>query len=98
MREALLTAGSAPTDDLIVAEARRLGLDVARLGACRSQRGHDARLDADVAAAERLGVSGTPSFLVGASAGNIARGRLLQGDEDYAAFRKILAAYLPTPP
>jgi protein-disulfide isomerase len=98
MREALLTAGTVLTDEFIGTTAKKLGLDMTRLAACRADPRHGKRLDADVAAAGQLGVGGTPSFLVGASAGSVARGRLLQGDEDYAAFEKILAAYLPTPP
>jgi hypothetical protein len=40
-------------------------------------------------------VGATPSFLVGASRGHVAQGRLLQGDETYADFVKVLAKYLP---
>ncbi len=94
MHDALLTAGETPTEDLISREAETLALDAGRFAACRAEPRHAVQLDADIAAAGRLGVSGTPTFLVGASAGDQAQGRLLQGDEVYAAFEKILAGYL----
>jgi protein-disulfide isomerase len=91
MHEALLTAPGQLAEAEIVAHADRLGLDRARWQACRARPDHEARLDAAVAEARALGVSGTPSFLVGGSRGAEAAGRLLQGDEDFAAFAKVLA-------
>lgn len=98
MHHALLAANGAPGEALIAREATELGLDSGKFAACRADPAQAARLDADFAAARVLGVNGTPTFLVGTSAGAIARGRLLQGDEDYAAFEKILAGYLSAPP
>jgi len=92
MHEALLAGRLAEPD--IAGHARALRLDSARFEACRREARHGPRLDADLAAARALGVAGTPSFLVGASAGAVARGRLLQGDEDYAAFAQVLDRYL----
>jgi protein-disulfide isomerase len=97
MHQALLDAGGQLLDAELEAQGRRLGLDAARFASCRADGRHQARLDADIAAARAVGARGTPSFLVGASAGDVARGRLLQGDEDYAAFEKLLARYLGTP-
>ena len=94
MHHALLTAGVSLSEEAIAGEAKKLGLDPARFDACRADARQGERLDAEFVAARELGVKGTPSFLVGASAGAVARGRLLQGDEDYAAFEKILAGYL----
>jgi len=96
MHDALLDAGGPLRDADFEAQARRLGLDADRFDACRAADHHQAWLDAGIAAARAAGARGTPSFLVGASAGDVARGRLLQGDEDYAAFEKVLARYLGT--
>jgi protein-disulfide isomerase len=98
MREALLADAGHLDDADILRHAGRLGLDRNRFDACRLEARHQARLDADVAAARALGVSGTPSFLVGASQGELAQGRLLQGDESYADFEKVLAGYLSPRP
>ncbi len=94
MREALLAAAGQLRDEDFAGHVRRLGLDIPAFDACRGEPRHLLRLDQDFAEARALGVSGTPTFLVGASAGRVARGRLLQGDEDYAAFEKVLAGYL----
>jgi protein-disulfide isomerase len=95
MHDALLASyGKLREGDLATA-AFRLGLDRGRFDACRAEPRHAARLDADFAAARALGVSGTPTFLVGASRGEVAQGQLLAGDETYAEFEKVLAKYLP---
>ena len=94
MHDALLTAGVTLTEEVITGEGRKLGLDPLKFEACRSDALQGKRLDTDFKAGREFGVNGTPSFLVGASAGDIAKGRLLQGDEDYAEFEKVLAGYL----
>ncbi len=95
MHDALFAAAGQLRDPDIEAHAQRLGLDATAFAACRAADRHQVQLDADVAAARAVGASGTPSFLVGASAGDVARGRLLQGG-DYASFKKLLARYLDT--
>lgn len=94
MHEALFADAGRLTDADFRRHAERLGLDRARFDACRAESRHGGRLDADYAAARAVGVSATPSFLVGASRDALAQGRLLQGDEDYAAFVRILQEYL----
>jgi protein-disulfide isomerase len=96
MHEALLGAAGQLRDADFDRHAERLGLDRARFDACRGEARHEARLTADFQAARALGVGGTPSFLVGKSRGSVAQGRLLQGDEDYAAFERAIAGYIGT--
>jgi protein-disulfide isomerase len=95
MHEALLGHAGQLADEDFRAHAKSLGLDAAAFEACRANGAHLARLDADVAAARAIGVRGTPTFLVGASRGDVAQGRLLQGDETYDDFVKVLEKYLP---
>lgn len=94
MHDALFAAPGQLRDQDLEGHARRLGLDMDLFAACRLEDRHEARLDADVAAARRAGARGTPSFLVGASTGSVVRGRLLQGLSDYAALEKLLLDYL----
>lgn len=94
MHDALLAGAGRLRDSDIAAHARTLGLDRARFDACRAEPRHAKRLNADYAAARAVGVSGTPNFLVGANRGEVAQGQLLTGDEDFAAFEKVLARYL----
>jgi protein-disulfide isomerase len=94
MHDALLAEAGQLADADFRRHADRLGLDRARFDACLGEARHRARLDADVAAAQAMGVSGTPSFLVGGSRDGFAAGRLLQGDETYDEFVEVLAGYL----
>jgi protein-disulfide isomerase len=98
MHEALLEKQGHLLDTDFDAHAERLELDVAAFRACRAERADAAWLDADLAAARRAGVSSTPSFMIGASRGDIARGRIVRGAPDFAAFEAILARYLPARP
>lgn len=94
MHDALLAAGGELADADLDRYAGSLGLDRDAFAACRAEPRHAARLDADFAAARAIGVSGTPSFLVGPSRGDVAEGRLVRGSVDFAAFEKLLAPYL----
>lgn len=93
MHDALLASDGRLAEQDIEALGMGLDLDMARFQNCRGEERHSWRLGQDYAAARAIGVNGTPSFLVGASAGSVARGRLLQGVEDYAELERILAAY-----
>ena len=62
-------------------EAGRLGLDGARFGLCLASRVHAAAWQRDLARGRSLGVSGTPSFLVGS--------RLLEGFNEAELARAI---------
>lgn len=97
MRHALLEQAGRLRDEDIAAHTATLELDRTQFAACVADPKHAARLDADYREARALGVGATPSFLVGPSAGAVAQGRILQGDEDFPAFEAVLARYLPKP-
>ena len=52
------------TDPRLAAFARALGLDMTRFNDCFTANAHRAQIDADIARATQLGVSGTPSVFV----------------------------------
>lgn len=62
--------------------AQQLGLDAVKFETCRSTRRYQARVQADVAEATKLGVSGTPGFFI--------NGRFLSGAVPLEAFTKII--------
>jgi protein-disulfide isomerase len=62
------------------------GLDVAAWQACRSDPAKAARVDADIADGDRVGVTGTPTFLV--------NGTLLVGSRPASTFRTAIDAAL----
>jgi protein-disulfide isomerase len=75
--------------------ASELKLDVARFQDALDNARFKSRVDADVAEAKALGVTGTPAFFV--------NGRFLSGAKPYEEFRKVIDAeltrlHLPVPP
>lgn len=94
MHDALLTDGGGLTAEDFDRLATRLGLDPDRFTACSADARQGERLDQQVAGARAFGVTGTPSFLVGATRGEVVQGQLLVGDETFADFEKVLARYL----
>jgi protein-disulfide isomerase len=64
------------------AHAAALGLDTAKFNACVDNHQQKASVDADVAAADAVGVTGTPAFFV--------NGRSLEGAQPFDAFKRII--------
>ncbi len=62
--------------------AATLGLDTAAFNACFDGGKHRAEIEADMAAAEEAGVTGTPAFFI--------NGRPLGGAQPYEAFERII--------
>ncbi len=65
MHDALFADQKANTDENFQQMAATLGLDVAAFSECMSSDKFMAQINADVAEGQRLGISGTPSFVVG---------------------------------
>ena len=70
--------------------AREVGLDAARFEASVNSKQGQAAIDADVAEAKALGVTGTPAFFV--------NGRFLSGAKPFEEFQKLVDASLAGPP
>jgi protein-disulfide isomerase len=69
-------------DDDLRGYAREIGADEERFDACFDAREHAAKVEADVAAAKGLGVTGTPAFVV--------NGILLYGLQSEDAFERLI--------
>lgn len=65
LQHALMTAPGQPDREQILALAAAQGLDVARLQRDMDDPAIEARLHADIALAQALGINGTPSFVLG---------------------------------
>jgi protein-disulfide isomerase len=95
MHERLLAKDAGPLrDEDFTRHARALALDLDAFGRCRVERADASWLEVDAAAARAAGVSGTPSFLIGRSAGDVARGRLLRGAPTLAEFDRQIEVLL----
>jgi protein-disulfide isomerase len=95
LRQALaLDATLSP--ESMTASAARLGLDVIALQKCVDERRFEADVRKDVAEAAAVGISGTPTFVVGRTSGDGLQGVKIVGAQPYATFdarlRKLLEA------
>lgn len=73
--------------------AEALGLDEAKFNECLDSGKYDDAINADIDDAQRVGVNGTPAFLIGTIAPGgtkINVREILMGDESYESFKKIL--------
>ncbi|HEX3770339.1 MAG TPA: thioredoxin domain-containing protein [Polyangiaceae bacterium] len=68
--------------------AKALGLDMTQWAAALDGDAHKSEVEADAAAAEKIGFNGTPSFVVVAA--GAAQGYVIEGAQDFAAFRRII--------
>jgi protein-disulfide isomerase len=85
------SAGDEPTVRReLVEAAEMLKLDAQAFKACMDSTGARERVNADASEGRRLGMSGTPSFLIG--------GRPLVGAQPYEAFKQAIDAALDDAP
>lgn len=70
------------TDADLKQHASAVGLDTAAFNACFDSHKHKADVDADIAAANDVGVTGTPAFFI--------NGRSLEGAQPFEAFKRII--------
>jgi protein-disulfide isomerase len=87
------TLGSEPYGRIAAA----LGLDVARLEACRGDGRQEAEVRADLALAAQHGIRSTPTFIIGRVVDGEFQGEVMSGAQPYEAFQAKLDALLAAP-
>jgi protein-disulfide isomerase len=92
MRHALIN-GALDTEAM-VKEANDLKLDGKMLQACLGDERIDKAVQADIADAESVGVSGTPTFVIGRSDGDSVTGERVVGAQPLAAFETRIDSLL----
>jgi protein-disulfide isomerase len=70
------------TDADLKAHASALGLDMAKFNSCFDNHQQKPRVDQDIAAADAVGVSGTPAFFV--------NGRMIDGAQPFDVFKQVI--------
>jgi protein-disulfide isomerase len=88
LHDKLFADGSKLSRADLDADARSLGLDMGKWAAALDGDAHRAEIDEDRAAAESIGLTGTPSFLVVPS--GATSGYMIAGAQSYAKFRKLI--------
>lgn len=91
--DALFANQRALADSLFPILAKEVKLDTARFNACRTSGRFDKLIDADRGEAMGLGLSGTPSFVIGSSRldGEVV-GRVIRGAQPLSQFEATIAA------
>ena len=95
MRHAILKHNAALTNESFLSEAAALQLDASRFRTCVDDaNAFSTEIAHDMADAERVGVTGTPSFVIGRTSGSRLDGILVMGAQPYEAFDAQLKAFL----
>lgn len=77
--------------------AESLGLDAARLEACRSDGRQEANVRAELALAAQHGIHSTPTFVIGRVVNGEFQGEVVPGAQPYEFFKAKLDALLDAP-
>jgi protein-disulfide isomerase len=72
--------------DYITKTAADLKLDQKAFAACSASAKYDAEIEAETSEGARIGVGGTPTFVLGKTAPNSLEGPMIVGALPYAAF------------
>lgn len=90
MHDALFANQKAHTDEDFKSMAESLGLDAAAFDTCVASNKFDSQIEADLAEGQKLGISGTPSFVVGLTdpenPDKVHLTRFIRGAQPYATF------------
>jgi protein-disulfide isomerase len=73
--------------------AQALGLDTKKFGQCLDSGKYDDEINQDIDDAQRLGINGTPAFLIGVMTPNSSKvtvSKIMMGAEPYDSFKKAL--------
>jgi protein-disulfide isomerase len=95
MRHVVTLNAGALNRELYDRLARELGLDAGRFSACIAADRYRAEIDRDVAEAQRAGVTGTPTFVLGATTpGTTVEGQRIVGALPFPVFEAQIKALL----
>jgi protein-disulfide isomerase len=94
MRSALMKNANILSADYIARTAAELKLDTKAFNVCTAGTAHDAEIQADVAEAVRVGLRGTPTFVLGRTSPETIDGVMVVGAQPFAVFDARLKALL----
>jgi protein-disulfide isomerase len=94
MKESLMTNFSRLTPELITSLARDTGLDVEKFQACMESGKYQTDIKDGIAAATAVGISGTPSFVIGRVNGEYLEGYRIVGAQPFPAFESVIREIL----
>jgi protein-disulfide isomerase len=89
LKDALMNNYSRLTPELITSLARDTSLDMAKFQACMDAGKYLPEIKEGIAAAQAVGINGTPSFVLGKVTGEYLDGYRIVGAQPYAAFESM---------
>ncbi len=98
VHEALFNAQETLSPAMIKTTAAGFGVDAPAFDKCQNDARIQASIDADIAEAERIGVTGTPGFVLAEKRGSKLDGVLILGSQPTAVFSSRIDALLSAPP
>jgi len=78
----------------ILTVANGLGLNAQRFAACLDNAANDERIQRDISQGRAIGISGTPTFVLGRAIGRTVVGRVVVGAQPYEVFDDLIRALL----
>ena len=99
MHDTLFANQRALQPEQLAGHAKSVGVEPGAFQKCFDSGKHAAKIREDMAEAEKLGLNGTPAFLIGVSTpdGKVKTVRFVNGARPYADFKAAIDAALATP-
>jgi protein-disulfide isomerase len=94
MHDSLFNETGQLKDENLKIYARDIGLDADRFEDCLKSNRYDAAISAEVTEANGQGITGTPTFVVGLTTGDVVEGNILNGAQPIEAFRSQIESLL----
>jgi protein-disulfide isomerase len=98
MRDTMLVSSADLSPDSLLRYGKQINLDITAFSACLNDKKYAAAIQKDVADANTLGISGTPSFVVGKTAEDQINGVRIVGALPYSAFDTAIKNQLNSTP
>jgi protein-disulfide isomerase len=89
MKDALMTNSASLTPDLITSLARDNGVDMTKFQSCMDSGKYQDVIKNELAAANAIGINGTPSFVIGKVTGDTLDGLLIVGAQPFGEFDRV---------
>jgi len=96
MKEAVFRNQNRLDNEALEGYARDLALNMDAFRTCMSSGSHLQEIGDDAQYAQSLGINGTPTFIIGKTAGSTVEGRVIPGALPYASFKSVLDELLAT--
>ncbi|HEX6996443.1 MAG TPA: DsbA family protein [Gammaproteobacteria bacterium] len=96
MHDRLFANGASLGMDALLGHAREMGLDMQDFSACLQEGRHRAYVADSLAEANRLGITGTPTFAIGRVEGDELVGNVVRGAQPFSVFQSEIKKWLQT--